>query len=391
MGSPISGFLAEAVMQRLEQTALPIIQPKLWVQYVDDTFVITKQNKLEETFKTINNTLTGITFTKEAENSNKLPFLDVTVQRTVNGELQSSVYRKTTHTDQILNYRSNHPNTHKRSCIRTLFQQATTHCSTEELRRAEENHLYSILKKNGYPMNTVRRFLSNKPKQTDKTGSETITTLPYIKDIPEMTARLRGPLGIRVAHKPTNTLKQQLMNFKDTLQTTSKTNVIYKIPCKNCDKHYVGQTGRKLATRIHEHQLATKRHDPLSRVSLHTDEEGHHFDWDKTSILGQAKQRHAREFREAWHSNRNSINKHIDLEPIYHSLRKRTGNDINTGNDITIPRKPKQINRKRDITPALHRRLADDVTKNGDETSENEPSSSASKLTSSRRGVLQLC
>ncbi|XP_059509911.1 telomerase reverse transcriptase-like [Stegostoma tigrinum] len=57
MGSPISGFLAEAVMQRLEQTALPIIQPKLCVRYVDDTFVITKQNKLEETFKTIDNTL----------------------------------------------------------------------------------------------------------------------------------------------------------------------------------------------------------------------------------------------------------------------------------------------------------------------------------------------
>ncbi|XP_059500135.1 uncharacterized protein LOC132209322 [Stegostoma tigrinum] len=56
-GSPISGFLAEAVMQRLEQTALPTIQPKLWVRYVDDTFVINKQNKLEETFKTINNTL----------------------------------------------------------------------------------------------------------------------------------------------------------------------------------------------------------------------------------------------------------------------------------------------------------------------------------------------
>ncbi|XP_059495631.1 uncharacterized protein LOC125446408 isoform X2 [Stegostoma tigrinum] len=293
MVSPISGFLAEAVMQRLEQTALPIIQTKLWVCYVDDTFVITEQNKLEETFKTINNTLTGITFTKEEENNNKLPFLDVTVERTVNGELQTSVYRKTTHTDQILNYRTNHPNTHKRSCIRTLFQRATTHCSTEELRRAEENHLYSVFKKNGYPMNTVRRFLSNKPKQTDKTGPETIITLPYIKDISEMNARLLGPLGIMVAHKPTNTLKQQLMNLKDPIQTTSKTNVIYKIPCQNCDKHYIGQTGRKLATRIHEHQLATKRHDPLSLVSLHTDEEGHHFDWDNASILRQAKQRHA--------------------------------------------------------------------------------------------------
>eukprot|EP00061_Rhincodon_typus_P005697 g25531.t1 len=30
MGSPISGLITEAVMQRLEHTALPQIQPKLW-------------------------------------------------------------------------------------------------------------------------------------------------------------------------------------------------------------------------------------------------------------------------------------------------------------------------------------------------------------------------
>ncbi|XP_059498080.1 uncharacterized protein LOC132207173 isoform X1 [Stegostoma tigrinum] len=72
MGSPTSGFLAEGVVQRLEQTALPIIQPKLWVCYVDDTFVITKRNKLEETFKTINNILPDVKFTKEEEHNNKL-------------------------------------------------------------------------------------------------------------------------------------------------------------------------------------------------------------------------------------------------------------------------------------------------------------------------------
>ncbi|XP_060710133.1 CUE domain-containing protein 2 isoform X1 [Hemiscyllium ocellatum] len=93
----------------------------------------------------------------------------------------------------------------------------------------------------------------------------------------------------------------------------------------------------KLATRIHEHQLATKRHDPLSLIALHTDEKTHHFDWDNTSILGQAKQRHAREFLEAWHSNHNATNKQIDLDAIYQPLRKQTENDITTN-----PRNPIQ-------------------------------------------------
>ncbi|VDP83820.1 unnamed protein product [Echinostoma caproni] len=38
MGSPISGFIAEAVMQKLEKKVLPGTMPKLWLRYVDDTF-----------------------------------------------------------------------------------------------------------------------------------------------------------------------------------------------------------------------------------------------------------------------------------------------------------------------------------------------------------------
>ncbi|VDP70927.1 unnamed protein product [Echinostoma caproni] len=49
MGSPISGFIAEAVMQKLEKEVLPRIIPKLWLRYVDDTFVILKKSELERT------------------------------------------------------------------------------------------------------------------------------------------------------------------------------------------------------------------------------------------------------------------------------------------------------------------------------------------------------
>eukprot|EP00061_Rhincodon_typus_P009830 g33630.t1 len=76
-------------------------------------------------------------------------------------------------------------------------------------------------------------------------------------------------------------------------------NVIYKIPCRDYEKHYIRKTGRKVTTRVHEHQLATKRHDQYSLISIHLDKENHKFDWDNTKILGQAKQRQAREFLEA--------------------------------------------------------------------------------------------
>nr|VZI07949.1 unnamed protein product [Spirometra erinaceieuropaei] len=40
MGSPISGFIAEAVLQRLESQIFQHHRPKFWAGYVDDTFVV---------------------------------------------------------------------------------------------------------------------------------------------------------------------------------------------------------------------------------------------------------------------------------------------------------------------------------------------------------------
>nr|VZI50128.1 unnamed protein product [Spirometra erinaceieuropaei] len=50
MGSPISGHLAEAVMQELEAQVFQSYMPKFWMRYVDDTFVILPRD-MKETFK----------------------------------------------------------------------------------------------------------------------------------------------------------------------------------------------------------------------------------------------------------------------------------------------------------------------------------------------------
>nr|VZI05823.1 unnamed protein product [Spirometra erinaceieuropaei] len=42
MGSPISGLIAEVVLQRVENLVFSKYQPKFWTRYVDDTFVVGK-------------------------------------------------------------------------------------------------------------------------------------------------------------------------------------------------------------------------------------------------------------------------------------------------------------------------------------------------------------
>jgi hypothetical protein len=102
MGSPLSSFLAEAVMQDLKSKAVTNNDDiKTWDGNVDDVLANVKKDKTDDILQTINNTTKNIKFTKEEEHDNKLAFLDVLITKTDNGTLTTQVYRKKTHTDQI--------------------------------------------------------------------------------------------------------------------------------------------------------------------------------------------------------------------------------------------------------------------------------------------------
>ena len=77
-------------------------------------------------FDLINNLEPSIKFTMETENDCQLPFLDTFIQRSKNGELSSSIFRKPFHTDRYLNFRSDHPLQHKRAVFDTLMHRAVT-------------------------------------------------------------------------------------------------------------------------------------------------------------------------------------------------------------------------------------------------------------------------
>ena len=107
-----------------------------WNRYVDDVLATVKKDKTDDILHTINNTTENIKFTKEEEDNNQLAFLDILLTRTDDGTINTQVYRKKTHTDQILNFNSNHPTQHKISCIRILFNWT----ETELLGRAQTKH-----------------------------------------------------------------------------------------------------------------------------------------------------------------------------------------------------------------------------------------------------------
>ena len=218
-----------------------------WDWYVDDVFATVKEDKTDDILQTINNTTKNIKFTKEEEHDNELAFLDVLITRTDNSTLNTQVYRKKTHTDQILNYNSNHPTQHKISCIKTLLNRIDTRCGTEESKRDERKYLYSTFHKNGYPLDIINKGLSHRKQTNTDQPNQTRKriTLPYIKTTSEMTARLLRPFNIDIAHKPTCKLRSKFTYHKDKTNVTEKHNAIYMFTCKNCPDKYIGKRLRK--------------------------------------------------------------------------------------------------------------------------------------------------
>ncbi len=140
------------------------------------------------------------------------------IHRLPTGTLETSVYRKSTHSDVVLNFHSKSLVSHKRSCIKALFSRLHTHCSTPVARKAEQTYLYKMLKSNGYPINFIRQA-TRPPRGTTTTSNEpgnaqpTIwRSLSYIQGISESVARRLNPYNVKIAHKPHSALRSNLIH-----------------------------------------------------------------------------------------------------------------------------------------------------------------------------------
>nr|VZI46282.1 unnamed protein product [Spirometra erinaceieuropaei] len=159
MGSPISGYLAEAVLQELEIRVFQSYMLKFWMRYGNDTFVILPRD-MKETFKSkLNSIFLEVQFPMEEEKDGEIPFLDVQVSRQEDGALQTGVFRKATDTAKTLHYSSYRPLSHKHSCVRTFILRINTHCSTEAEKLRERKSLWRLFLSNGYPRSFINKCL----------------------------------------------------------------------------------------------------------------------------------------------------------------------------------------------------------------------------------------
>ena len=66
-----------------------------------------------------------------------------------------------------------------------------------------------------------------------------------------------------------------------------KKEVIYEMQCKDCEKVYVGETNKKMKTRLHEHKQAVVNFELNNVVSADVHREHHQRDWEGTKVVGE--------------------------------------------------------------------------------------------------------
>ena len=145
--------------------------------------------------------------------------------------------------------------------------------------------------------------------------------------------------SITVATRNENTVNRLFTNTKDRIPNEMKTNVIYRIPCTDCEASYVGLTTQHLKARLSKHRSQLKKLDDLrsgpncnsptvhqeilrmkeyTAVLKHTIEEQHKFELENTQILDQHRRSAALDVLEMCHiiNTEHTVNKRTDVDGI---------------------------------------------------------------------------
>jgi hypothetical protein len=285
MGSPLGPTFAEFYMCELENRVLldAQIKPDLYCRYVDDIFVIVRDEVHMMELRAALERNSVLTFTYEFGQNHTLPFLDILVQDD-NNSFVTKVYRKPTDVGKVLNQESECPQRYKISTIRALIHRAFKTCTSARDLKTELRTCKQILVNNGYANKTIDKEISNiraRQNRKDESTSRGCVTRIYYQN------QMNG--GHRTDERVLNSIVQnniscttvtdriQLLIYyrskkvKNLIMKNNpckksgplqETNVIYKFSClkEGCrllqNVNYIGLTSTTLSRRLTCHLQA---------------------------------------------------------------------------------------------------------------------------------------
>ena len=139
-----------------------------------------------------------------------------------------------------------------------------------------------------------------KNTKTDKAKSKGMVVYTLCRSHRAVVKNIRKH-GFLTGMKPHRPLRNMLVHPKDKRDPSQTAEAIYEIPCKNCPKSCVGETGRLFRTRLSEHKtetvkLSAKNYTRSQRrastseifksaITEHVATSNHVIGWDEAKII----------------------------------------------------------------------------------------------------------
>jgi hypothetical protein len=190
-------------------------------------------------------------FTAEPESDNWINFLEITIRKTLTSWI-TSIYRKPSSTDSIIPYSSNHPPQHRHTAIRYL---KTYHIRSDEYKEELET-IHEIMWNNGFPFHAHKaptpRQPTPSPDQRTDTTMQKWAPFTYVGRETTFITILFKKTDLKITMPTNNSLQKLLMPKTQTANKYTRSGA-YKLTCPDCDKSYIGQTGRSFLQILKEH------------------------------------------------------------------------------------------------------------------------------------------
>ena len=274
MGCPLSATLANIFLCFHERKWLddcpPDFKPLYYKRYVDDTFIILKnENQARQFLSYMNSKHPKIKFTIETEREDQISFLDLLIKK-VDDNIDISIYRKPSFTGLGINYISACYKNFKLNSFNTLYHRAYRLSSTYLNFHKEILFLNNFFSCNGFPQHIInsklRTFLNNifnpPTKYYGPPKMNLFIKVPFFTD--DINNFFRDELN-KIFYKYFPQIKANLVffnnnklkryvNHKEKLPFYCCSMVVYKFECPSCQEVYIGSTKKSLFSRFHDHK-----------------------------------------------------------------------------------------------------------------------------------------
>lgn len=331
MGGKISPIIAQYVMDMLLDSCIPKLSFHLPFikKYVDDIICAVPQGSIQEILEVFNGYNNFIQFTVEEETNNSVPFLDTRLIRRGDNTLITDWYQKPTSSGRFISYHSYHNTKMKINLVMALRNriQKISHAS---LRENNINKLFQILVNNSYPPKLMRKLLysnrehnvtvnhTNNGLNNNDNSPKIYRSLPHIENLTSRLIKVFKDCNIQFAKKNLKIINELYSTLKDPTQKGKMSNIVYKIPCRDCDQCYIGQSSRPLHSRIISHRSDCRTKSTACALASHVINNKHEMNYEDSSILDIETNYTKRTFLEMVHinSNNNTMNRRSDINNL---------------------------------------------------------------------------